>query len=180
MNILAFGASYSSTSINRRFAIYTTQFFEQNNTVEILDLRDFELPLFTVDLEATLGHPAIIRRFLDKLDGADFIIISMSEHNGSFNAAFKNLMDWTSRVKRDMFSNKPVLLLSTSPGPRGGAGSLKAGEDLIGRFSAKVIEGFSLPQFAKNFNEAEGITEPGLNKDFLEVIQAVKQKLNLL
>jgi NAD(P)H-dependent FMN reductase len=45
--------------------------------------------LFTVDLEASLGHPAIINRFLEKLEWADFIIISMSEHNGSFNAAFK-------------------------------------------------------------------------------------------
>ncbi len=180
MNILSFGASYSSTSINRRFATYATHFFEQNNSVEILDLREYDLPLFTVDVEASLGHPATIRRFLDKLDWAGFILISMSEHNGSFNAAYKNLMDWTSRVKRDMFNNKPVLLLSTSPGPRGGAGSLKAGEDLIGRFGARVINRFSLPQFARNFNETDGITDPGLNKAFLEVIQAVKRELNLL
>ncbi|MDD2559967.1 MAG: NAD(P)H-dependent oxidoreductase [Bacteroidales bacterium] len=180
MNILAFGASYSSTSINRRFAIYTTQLFEQNNSVEILDLRDFDLPLFTVDLEASLGHPAIINRFLEKLEWADFIIISMSEHNGSFNAAFKNLMDWTSRVKRDMFNNKPVLLLSTSPSPRGGAGSLQAGQDLIGRFSAKVIDRFSLPQFAKNFNETDGITEPEYLAEYRQVIQAVKKELDLI
>ncbi len=180
MNILAFGASHSSTSINRRFALYAAQFFKQDNAVETIDLRDFDLPLFTVDLEASLGHPATINRFLDKLDWADFILISMSEHNGSFNASFKNLMDWTSRVKRDMFNHKPVLLLSTSPGPRGGVGSLQAGEDLITRFGAKVINRFSLPQFGKNFNETDGITEPGLNKQFMEVMRAVKQELNLI
>lgn len=179
MNILAFGASYSSTSINRSFASYAARLFNENTKLEILDLNDFDLPLFTVDLEAFIGHPDTILRFLEKLDWADFILISMSEHNGSFNAAFKNLIDWSSRVKGDMFENKPVLLLSTSPGARGGAGSLQAGQDLISRFGARVIDRFPLPFFLKNFSEKEGITEPGLKKEFLNVIQAVKKELDL-
>jgi NAD(P)H-dependent FMN reductase len=79
-----------------------------------------------------------------------------------------------------MFNNKPVLLLSTSPSPRGGAGSLQAGQDLIGRFSAKVIDRFSLPQFAKNFNETDGITEPEYLAEYRQVIQAVKKELDLI
>lgn len=180
MNILALGASCSSTSINRRFAAYTSTLFDQAANVDVLDLNDFDLPLFNVDLEAAIACPEAIGRFLEKLQWADFIILSMSEHNGSFTAVFKNLLDWTSRVKRTMFDNKPVLLLSTSPGPRGGAGSLQAGQDLIERLGAKVIHRFSLPRFEKNFDEAMGIKDPALNQEYQAVLRNVKQQLGVI
>lgn len=45
MKILAMGASGSKASINKQFAAFAAAQFE-NATVEILDLNDYEVPLF--------------------------------------------------------------------------------------------------------------------------------------
>src|SRR5690606_40275669 len=88
MKILAFGASYSQTSINKEFATYAASKFEDAN-VEILDLNNYQLPLLTIELENEIGHPAVAKEFVNKLAEAELIIISLSEHNGSYTAAFK-------------------------------------------------------------------------------------------
>ncbi|MEO8255397.1 MAG: NAD(P)H-dependent oxidoreductase, partial [Flavobacterium sp.] len=50
MKITAFGGSNSKHSINKHFATYAASLFE-NADVEVLDLNDFAMPLFSVDLE---------------------------------------------------------------------------------------------------------------------------------
>ena len=75
MNILAFGASTSKKSINKQFATFVANQIKEN-TIDVLDLNDFPLPLFSVDLEAESGHPAIINDFIKKLESADLIVIS--------------------------------------------------------------------------------------------------------
>jgi chromate reductase len=66
-------------------------------TVEIIDINDYEMPLFSQDKEEVLGQPDAAKAFYAKLGQADAIIISFAEHNGSYTAAYKNLFDWTSR-----------------------------------------------------------------------------------
>ena len=47
--IIAFGGSNSKNSINKELAAYTAN--QINNVeVEVLDLNDFELPLYGIDL----------------------------------------------------------------------------------------------------------------------------------
>ena len=174
MKIIAFGASYSKQSINKQFAAHATQHFAHAE-IEVLDLNDYPLPLFTVDVEAEKGHPQVIDRFLAKIAEADLLIISMSEHNGSYTAAFKNLLDWTSRKKMKLFQEKKVLLISTSPGPRGGAGSISAAKIRFPIHGADIIADFSLPSFEQNFNRESGIVHPELKAKFLDVIESVKQ-----
>lgn len=174
MKILAFGASYSKHSINKEFAAYTSQHFIPAE-IDVLDLNDYPLPLFTVDVEAEKGLPEVIDDFLAKINEADLLIISMSEHNGSYTAAFKNLLDWTSRKKMKLFQGKKVLLISTSPGPRGAIGSITAAKNRFPIHGANIIAEFSLPSFEQNFNTQSGIVNPELKAKFLEVIQDVKQ-----
>jgi len=78
MQVIAFGASASKHSINKIFATYTAHQFE-NAKIEILDLNDFALPLFTVDLETETGIPENAKQFYNKLQTADLIIISLYE-----------------------------------------------------------------------------------------------------
>ena len=52
--IVAFAASSSSHSINKQLVTWTAGLVE-NAQVEILDLNDFELPLFSIDREDELG-----------------------------------------------------------------------------------------------------------------------------
>ena len=57
MKLLAFAASSSKKSINKRLVTYAASLLEGAD-VEGLDLNDFEMPLFSVDKEEELGHPA--------------------------------------------------------------------------------------------------------------------------
>ena len=66
MKIMAFGASYSKQSINKQFAEFAARQFS-DATIEVLDLNQYQLPLFTVDVEAELGSPAPVKAFLEKI-----------------------------------------------------------------------------------------------------------------
>lgn len=173
MKVLAFGASSSKTSINKSFATYAAQLIPDAE-VEVLDLNDFELPLFSTDKEAELGQPELAKRFFDRIGQADAIIISFAEHNGSYTAAYKNLFDWTSRIDMKVFQNKPVLLLATSPGPGGAASVLAAAKGSAPFFAADVKGDFSLPSFYDNFDQA---TLSFKNGDLAEQFQLEVAKL---
>ena len=65
MKLLAFAGSSSRHSINKKLATYAAGLFE-NAEVELLDLNDYELPLFSVDREKLIGHPPIAKHFWKK------------------------------------------------------------------------------------------------------------------
>jgi len=176
MKIIAFGASYSKHSINKLFAKFAAHQFS-DATIEILDLNHYQLPLFTVDIEAELGSPAPVKAFLNKIEEADLLIISMAEHNGSYTATFKNLFDWTSRLKMKLFENKKILLLATSPGPRGGSSVLEAATKRFPMHGGEIIASFSLPKFDSNFDSNKGIIDETLKKEFERIISLSKTKL---
>lgn len=160
MNILSIGASSSSSSINQQFADHTAKQMTDVN-VTSFPLNALTLPIYSDDEEKKNGIPADAQRFLDAIRASDGIVISLAEHNGSYSAAFKNLYDWTSRIEQSLWSDKPMLLLSTSPGPRGGATVLAAGEATFPRMGAKLAATFSLPSFYDNFSD-QGITDSEL------------------
>lgn len=172
MKIVAFGASSSKNSINKKLAIYATTYFEEAE-VEILDLNDYEMPLFSVDKEKEFGFPIQANRFLEVVGTADLLIVSMSEHNGSYTTAFKNILDWASRINGKVFQSKPMLLMATSPGRRGGQGSLDAAKSRFPFHAANILASFSLPEFENNFSETEGIINEELRSAFELAIKKI-------
>ena len=64
--IIAFGASSSKSSINKQLATYTANQF-QTASVEILDLNDYEMPIFSVDKEKENGIHPLAQEFYSKL-----------------------------------------------------------------------------------------------------------------
>ena len=70
--ILAFGASNSQNSINKKLASYTANLFE-NATVEVLDLNDFEMPIYSIDREKKDGLPQLAHDFYDKITACFFL-----------------------------------------------------------------------------------------------------------
>ena len=154
MKLLAFAASNSSKSINKQLATYAASQMKHTDgvDVELLDINDFEIPLFSEDKEAQLGQPQQAKDFYAKLGQADAIIISFAEHNGSYTAAYKNLFDWTSRIDQKLFQNKPLLLLATSPGPGGAATVLAAATGSAPYFAGNVKASLSIPSFYDNFD----------------------------
>lgn len=151
MKLVAFAASTSKNSINKQLVTYAASLVE-GAEVEVLDLNDYEMPLFSVDREAELGHPEQASAFLAKLAAGDALMISFAEHNGSYSAAYKNLFDWSSRIGQKVFQDKPMVLLSTSPGARAGASVLAAATGSAPFFAGHVKASLAIPSFHENFD----------------------------
>jgi len=172
MKIIAFGGSNSTQSINKHLATYAASLFA-NAEVEVLDLNDFAMPVFSVDLEKEIGQHEVAQSFLNKLKGADILVVSMAENNGNYSVAFKNVFDWSSRIEKDVFQHKPMLLLATSPGGRGGSSVLGIAETLFPRYGAEIKATFSLPAFGSNFDLKENrISNPELDQQLRDIIQS--------
>jgi len=155
MKVIAFAASNSKESINKQLVTYAASLVSEAD-VEVLDLNDYELPLFSVDIEKEIGQPALAQAFLDKLGNADALVISLAEHNGNYSAAWKNLFDWCTRIEQKVFQKKPTILLSTSPGERGGATVMEIALNSMPRFAADIKGSMSLPSFYDNFDTDNG------------------------
>lgn len=173
MKIIAFGGSNSKNSINKKLATYASSLFKEASA-EVLDLNDFALPLFSVDLEKEIGQPQLAKDFLDKITSADFLVVSLAENNGNYSAAFKNLLDWASRQAKEVFHQKPMLLMATSPGGRGGATVLEIAKNAFPRFGADIKGTFSLPSFNDNFDfENMKISNPEFDTQLKNIISSL-------
>ena len=171
MKVIAFAASTSSTSINKQLVSYAVSHLADDE-VEILDLNDFELPLFSEDSEKKLGQPENAKAFLAKLQQADAVVVSFAEHNGSYSAAYKNLFDWCSRIQPKVYQDKAMIVLATSPGPGGAKNVLAAAVGSMPFFGAEVKATLSVPSFYDNFDpENGGIIHPHLNDKVVTTVQ---------
>jgi len=173
MKVLAFAASSSKNSINKQLANYTAKQIA-GAQVELLDLNDYELPLFSEDSEKELGQPDLAKAFYQKLGDADVIVISFAEHNGSYTAAYKNLFDWTSRIDQKLFQNKPVIMLATTPGPGGAATVLAAATGSAPYFAADLKASVSVPSFYDNFDLETGqLTDKTLADEIQKAVSSL-------
>ena len=175
MRILAFAASNSSVSINQQLAAYAAS-LASGAEVEMLDIHDYEMPIYRHDREEADGIPQLAHDFLAKIGSADALIISFAEHNGNYTAAFKSLFDWCSRLGREVWQSKPMLLLATSPGGRGGRSVLDIATAAAPRFGAEVVGRLSVPSFGENFDSGAGKL---LDKELDAELRALVTKLSI-
>ena len=152
MKVLAFAASSSRTSINKALVSYAGQMLVggiiENAEVEVIDLNDYEMPLYSVDREKESGIPELAHQFYQKIGEADALLISFAEHNSLYTVAYKNLFDWASRITKQFYQDKPAVLLATSPGGRGAKTVLEFPSKYVGvvrchfNGSGKVLRNF--------------------------------------
>ena len=175
MKLIAFAASNSKKSINKQLVTYASSLINDAE-VEILDLNDYELPLFSEDREAALGHPELAKTFMAKVAASDAVMISFAEHNGSYSAAYKNLFDWVSRINKKVFHDKPLVLLSTSPGARGGASVLAAATSSAPYFGGHVKASLAVPSFYENFDAERGtLRNQELKNKLIEAVSSLME-----
>jgi len=170
--IIAFGASTSSNSINKKLATYVARLINSNS--EILDLNTYEVVMYSADQENKLGIPEKIKNFNAQIQSADVIVISLAEHNGGYTAAFKNIFDWSSRENSKVFEGKKVFLLSTSPGPRGGLTVLEAAANRFPFHGAQIVGKLAFPSFQNNFDEKLGVTNLALKSEIEKIVATLK------
>ncbi|WP_133408658.1 NADPH-dependent FMN reductase [Parashewanella tropica] len=182
MRVLVFAATNHSQSINKQLAMYVAQRVKgassHNVNIEVLDLNDYEMPIYSQDREEVSGIPQLAYDFRSKIAEADAIIIGFAEHNGTYSVAYKNVFDWTSRIDRSVYQSKPALLLATSPGPGGANNVLTQAVTSAPYFDMKVIAQFSLPSYFDNFQGAEEVIKDAeLEQQLLTAVDALNSEL---
>ena len=166
--IVTIGGSNSKNSINKILAEYVGNLVG-NIDLNTIDLNDYQMPLFSVDVEVEQGLSKELLELNEVLNKADGFIISLAEHNGAYSTAFKNAFDWLSRIEGKVWRDKPMLLLATSPGARGGQSVL---EIALGRFpymGGNIIGSLSFPSFNDNFKDEE-VINPELKSAILKLV----------
>lgn len=172
--ILVFGGSTSTTSINKQLATYASTLLKGLET-RIIDMNDYKAPIYSTDEEA-IGFPKKMLELSEEMKSYDGYIVSLAEHNGSYAAAFKSILDWLSRINRTIFNDKPVLLMAASPGGRGGASVLVNAAAYFPHAGASSVETFSFPGFYDNFKEGS-IVDQELSNSLKKIVHAFENKL---
>ncbi|MCA4775642.1 NADPH-dependent FMN reductase [Empedobacter stercoris] len=175
MIIKAFAGSNSSTSINKQLVTYASSLLNEHE-IEILDLDDYNIPTFDIDIEKNEGFSDEVKRFYSKLVDSDILIISLAEHNASFSAVFKSYMDWCSRINYKFLEGKKLFVMSTSPGGYGGKNALETGSKLLTKLGGTILIDFSLPKFDENFSDGK-ISNEELNNELMKKVNEFKNKI---
>ena len=175
--LLAFGASSSKNSRNKKLASYVANRMDSKEAI-IIDLNEFEMPIYSEDRELEIGVPDKAYEFKKLVNESIGIIISLAEHNGSYTSAFKNIYDWISVIEKTVWCNKPLILLSTSDGQNAGRTVLKTALSRFSRQSKQEIPHFSLPRFNENFSDTDGITDKKLIEDLDKQISIFSRQVD--
>ncbi|WP_334162520.1 NADPH-dependent FMN reductase [Phenylobacterium sp.] len=167
VKLLAFAGSTREGSLNQRLLDVAAEMARAEGAeVTSIRLRDFDLPLYDGDLEASAFPPAAdeLRRLFIEHDG---FLIASPEYNGSVSGALKNAIDWVSRprpgeslVALPAFRGKVAGIMSASIGPFGGLRGLLALRQILGTIQTLVAtEQVLVPLAEKAFDGAE-LIEP--------------------
>lgn len=95
------------------------------------------LPLFNPDLDLT--PPASVVELKTQIRASDVVLIASPEYAHGITGVMKNALDWT--VSSDVFVNKPVIVLNTSPRATHADAALR---EILSVMSAHIMEGASI------------------------------------
>ncbi len=171
--IIIFSGSNSSRSINTKLAEYAGSLIK-DQLVKLIKLTDFDIPIYSEDMERE-GFPSAVKKLHSEIVGQDGLIISVPEHNGNLPAFFKNILDWLSRFDKSFLSGIKILVMSTSPGGRGGKSSLEATKKILPYFKGEIFGSYNLNFFSKNFSD--GIIEIDKDEELKELLRDFTENL---
>ncbi len=174
--VLAIPGSNSMESINRKLLLSVVAMLEDSKG-NVVDINDFPLPLFSVDLKKEKGVPEPALNFKDQMEASDGFILSVAEYNGSYSSAFKNLLDWLSVIEGKLFEQKPVLLMCATPGKLGGKNVLHTANAYLPHMGANIIGSVSFGEFYENFKDGKGIVNVELHNEMIEKLKVFEASL---
>ncbi len=167
MTTIAFSASNNRQSINHQLVSYVAGMIEG---AEIIRLTDYQVPIYSIDLDQEQGIPQATQDLDAKLQTADKVIIAVPEYNGNMSGFFKNQIDWISRQNREFLQDKDVLLLTAVPA-QGGDTVMNIMKHTLPFFGAKIVDGLVVKNFHQVFQDGEIVD----NEVKTQLIELAKQ-----
>jgi len=170
LKLLVIPGSARSGSLNRQLAAAAASMASAGGAnVATLDLRSLQLPIYDGDIEATSGVPEGALRLQDAINAAEALLVVTPEYNGFPTPLVINAFDWLSRVPAQgtrlsgltATTNKPLALLSASPGLLGGLRSMNYLRQYFQMAFAMIV----VPQQFALSKANEAFDETGALKD---------------
>ncbi|QLH11325.1 NADPH-dependent FMN reductase [Nitrosarchaeum sp. AC2] len=177
--ILAFAGSTRTESFNKKLVkVAAAGAKEAGADVTIIDLRDFQMPLYDEDLEKKEGLSSNTHKLKELMLSHHGFLISSPEYNSSISGVLKNTIDWTSRQGDDefpmsCFKDKVAGIMSASPGGLGGLRGLVHVRAILENMGVLVIptqvaiskahEAFNLDGTMKDQKQEQQVKKIGAN-----------------
>lgn len=158
MRIVGLGGSLAARSRSRTaLEKALAGALEAGAEIELLDIRQLDLPLYSPDAEA----PASALAMVEKLEGADGLLWSSPLYQGSVAGSFKNALDWLHLPSGSVFlTDKAIGLISVSGGTQG-LQAINAME-----FSVRALRAWAVPYVVPvpgaAFDENEEVRDEGV------------------
>ena len=134
-------------------AIFFKRYIEENQlaSAEILDLKEYNFPLFDERLRYQNDPAPEVLQFAQKIRSADGVIIVTPEYNGGYPASLKNVID----LLTDDWRKKPVAISTVSDGSFGGTQVLMQLQFVLWKTQAWTVPAmFRVPKVMETFDEA--------------------------
>ena len=145
-NILFMAGSARKQSLNKKLALLAANMAEAAGAdVTLIDLKEYEMPLYNGDLEAEQGLPENAKKLKQVFIAHDGFFIASPEYNSSFSPLLKNTIDWMSRPHEEnetplvAYKGKVAALGAISPGVLGGLRGLVSLRMLLGNIGVTVV-----------------------------------------
>lgn len=144
--ILAFAGSLRTDSFNKKVIKIAVKGAEESGAlVTLIDLKDYQMPLYDGDNEAAIGLPENAKKLKKMFIAHDGFLLCCPEYNSSITAVLKNTIDWVSRPEPSdteylcAYKNKVAGLLSASPGNLGGLRGLVTVRSILENIGTIVL-----------------------------------------
>ncbi len=111
-----------------------TRFIAREYGFDYLDINEADLPILTGEQEQ--WQLPVITAYKEKINNAEGIILISPEYHGGMSGALKNALDF---LTSDLLAHKPVALLATAGGGKGGINCLNNMRTVMRGFYANVI-----------------------------------------
>ena len=138
--ILAFSGSARKESLNRKLlaaAIEATR--AAGGEVTLIDLNEYEMPLYHGDLEDEKGMPGNAQKLVQLVTGHAGLLMASPEYNSQMTPLLKNAIDWCTRADENPFIGKVAAIVSASPSQFGGIRSQQLARQLLTHLGSHVV-----------------------------------------
>lgn len=155
IKIAIIAASVRAERKSQRVALYFKKYLEQQQLAiaEIVDLKEYDFPVFEERLRLIESPTPEILEFAEKVTQADGIIIVTPEYNGGYPASLKNVID----LLYVEWKRKPIAISTVSAGAFGGAQVITSLQFVLWKIGALTVPAiFYTSTIEKSFNE-EGV-----------------------
>jgi chromate reductase, NAD(P)H dehydrogenase (quinone) len=182
MRLMFFAGSTREGSYNQKLARLAHRIAEANGIEGVvIELKDYPMPLYNGDLDASEGPPKAAREFKALLREYQGVFIASPEYNSSIAPLLKNTLDWVTRVRAkgetrlEVFRSRVFAISGASPGNYGAMRSLLHLRQIleVGIGATVIPQQLALPRAGDAFEEDGSLKDKTLQEMLKAVVEAL-------